>query len=261
MENISSKLPLENNENLSTLKKKISSVSNWYHRVEVAPGIFTPGINDSYDVLNNLDIPLDCSGLRILDLGARDGFFSIMLEKRNAKEVIALDHVPPEKTGFPVLKEIFNSKVKYINENIYDLSPEKYGEFDIVLCLGLLYHLRNPLLALDNIRRVCKRVLYVESFCIDNRFILPDKSSKNLSSISRQLLDIPIMEFYPTDELSSDPTNWWGPNSLCLKKMLESSSFNVISSKVDGDRVTFKCSISEDKFTLYYNKIEKGLVN
>jgi tRNA (mo5U34)-methyltransferase len=249
-----------NNYEIEAIQKKIAQVIHWYHIVEVAPGIFTPGINNSNAVLSKLNLPKDCSGLRILDLGARDGFFSIMLEQRGAKEVIALDHVPQENTGFPVLKEIFKSNVKYFNDNVYNLSRENYGEFDIVLCLGLLYHLRDPLLALDKIREVCKSELYVESFCIDNRVILSNKTSVKLQDISETLLDIPIAQFYSTDELDSDDTNWWGPNSLCLQKMIESTNFNVLNKQVDSDRVIFKCKINDNKSTAYFRTIEKGIV-
>jgi len=215
--------------------------------VEVAPGVITPGINNSYGVLENLELPEDCRGLRALDLGTRDGFFSFELEKRGAKEVIAIDHISPEKTGFPILKEIFGSKVQYYQDNVYNLSKEKYGEFDLVLCLGLLYHLRDPLLALDKVREVCRNELYVESFVIDNHFIN-----------NKEPLNIPIMQFYPTNELSRDFTNWWAPNSICLLKMLEATNFTVIVRKITGDRAIFKCKINEDTKVKYFREIEKA---
>src|SRR6266496_1047254 len=105
------------------LQEKISSVPFWYHRIELKPGLITPGINDSQAVLKFLELPKDCSGLRVLDIGARDGFFSFELEQRGA-EVLAIDYVPPDRTGFMVAKEILGSNVTYKVANVYDLDPE-----------------------------------------------------------------------------------------------------------------------------------------
>jgi tRNA (mo5U34)-methyltransferase len=234
-------------KDIDLLLDKINRHKNWYHQVEVAPGVITPGINNSYGVLENLELPGDCRGLRALDLGTRDGFFAFELEKRGAEEVIAIDHISPEKTGFLILKEIFGSKVQYYQDNVYNLSKEKYGEFDLVLCLGLLYHLRDPLLALNRVREVCRNELYVESFIIDDHFIN-----------NKELLNIPIMQFYPTNELSGNFTNWWGPNSICLLKMLEATNFTVTLTKITGDRAIFKCKINEDTKVKYFREIEKA---
>lgn len=233
---------------------KISQVKHWYHRMEVHPGIITPGTDDPYPVLARLELPEDCSGLRVLDLGARDGFFSFTLEQHGAKEVIALDHVPPEQTGFHVLQEIFDSKVKFFTENVYNLSPEKYGKFDIVLCLGLLYHLRNPLLALDRIRAVCLDKLYVESHVIDYAL-------RNLGEAAprSELLRLPLMRFYPREELAGDGTNWWGPNTVCLREMLEATNFTVLSQETYGDRSLLRCAINDDPKAAYFRNLEKGL--
>lgn len=236
------------------LPGRIAQVKHWYHRLEVQPGIFTPGTDDPYPVLARLQLPDDCTGLRVLDLGARDGFFSLALEQRGAREVIALDHVPPEQTGFHVLHEIFDSNVKFATDNVYNLSAEKYGKFEIVLCLGLLYHLRNPLLALDRIREVCADKLYVESHVIDH-FLRDGR----MGLLADDLLGQPLMRFYPRDELARDPTNWWGPNSRCLKEMLEATNFTVLSQETHGDRTILRCVSNNDETTAYYRQIEKGI--
>lgn len=220
--------------------EKIGQLESWYHTVEVAPGIFTPGTLDCQRHLEKLQLPTDCTGLRVLDVGASDGFFSILLEKRGAEEVIAIDHVPPEKTGFPVLQDIFDSNVKFINDNVYNLSVDKYGQFDIVLFLGVLYHLRNPLLALDRVRDVCRDELYVESH------------------IAEELPDTPIMRFYPRNELDNNYTNWWSPTSTCLKQMLESTNFTVVHQMAVGDRAVFKCKVNDDSEVSYWRTIESG---
>lgn len=260
------------------IKEKIRQHKHWYHSVEVAPGIVTPGVNNTHAVMETLELPDDCTGLRVLDLGARDGFFSFLLEKRGASEVVAIDHVPPDKTGFSILKEIFQSNVAFHTDNIYNISVEKYGQFDIVLCLGLLYHLRSPLLALDKIRDVCQNELYIESHIIGQ--ILTEGASDQgaSSSIFDKVLkrnrpasyepassknessNIPLMRFYPKNELNNDHTNWWGFNAVCLEKLVEAANFNVLFKKIGQDRAVLKCKVNHDPDVELYRNMESGVV-
>src|SRR5262245_34297053 len=128
-------------------RKRIAAHEHWYHQIEVAPGVVTPGINDSQQILAALRLPERLDGQRVLDIGARDGFFSFECERRGA-EVVAIDSMPPEQTGFPIAKELVGSGVEMLQRNVYDLSPEEFGSFDLILFLGVLYHLRDPMLAL-----------------------------------------------------------------------------------------------------------------
>jgi tRNA (mo5U34)-methyltransferase len=240
------------------IKEKINSVANWYHRIEIKPGIVTPGINDSPAMLRALQIPQDCSGLRVLDLGTRDGFFAFEFEKRGAAEVVALDYFPKEKTGFAVAAELLGSKVTYVQANIYEVTPEKYGLFDVVLFLGLIYHLPDPLGALDIARAVCKDELYLETHIIDNAFLVPHKGFVPLASISEKLLEIPLMQFFPKNSLNQDYTNYWGPNSKGMQAMLEESNFAVTYKQVNGARAVFKCKVVSDDNMTYLRNIARG---
>jgi len=240
--------------------ERINSVKNWYHRIEIRPGIITPGINDSPAVLRILNIPEDCSGLKVLDLGTRDGFYAFELEKRGAN-VVAIDYFPADKTGFKVAAELLNSKVNYIHDNIYNISREKYGQFDIVLFLGLLYHLPDPMLALSIIRSVCRSTLYLESYVTDNAFLLPDGSAVPINSISKHLLDIPVMQFFPKDSAYNDYANYWGPNLKCLELMLIENNFEVLEKKLQEKRAVLKCTVNSNPTAEYFNSISRGIVN
>lgn len=90
----------------------------------------------------------------------------------------------------------------YMQDNIYNISKNKYGTFDIVLFLGLLYHLPDPLLAPDIVRSACRDLMYLETYLIDNSFLLSNGHKVPLHSISKQLHDVPIMQFYPKNELN-----------------------------------------------------------
>lgn len=239
---------------------KIRSFGRWYHKVEVAPGVVTPGIVDCLSIAAELQLPEDCIGMRVLDIGASDGYYSILLKKRGAKEVVAVDHRPPDKTGFPVLKELYDVDVKYYTDSVYNISPERYGYFDVVLCLGILYHLRNPLLLLDRIRAVCTNELYVESHAIDNYFIeWKHGRPSSFSKLPGELAETPLMQFYVKDELNNDYSNWWGPNLACLEKMLQSANFTVIHRLLSESRAILKCRINDDPEARQWRELESSL--
>ena len=90
---------------IDNIQKLIETVPVWFHKIEVAPGIFTPGVQDSIGLLGHIKLPEDLTGKRVLDIGARDGLYSFECEKRGAKEVIALDYTTPDSTGFNVAKK------------------------------------------------------------------------------------------------------------------------------------------------------------
>jgi|RhiMetdeSRZDD1v2_1073273.scaffolds.fasta_scaffold06670_7 tRNA (mo5U34)-methyltransferase len=229
----------------------IRNVEFWYHQIELAPGIVTPGVNDSSAVLRNLEalgLPDDCSGLRVLDIGCRDGFFSFAMEARGAA-VTGVDYAPSNVTGFEVAARVLDSKVEYVVENVYDLGPQKYGRFDLVLFLGVLYHLRNPLLALDRIRQMLNLggLLFVEC---------------QLSTDERvNSLDIPIWQFYPRATLNDDETNKWAPNLPGLGLVVEEAEFTVQDSMVHGSRGYIKAMVAKDERQEYFRQLDtsKGI--
>jgi len=238
------------------LIKKINS-RPWYHRIEIRPGIITPGINDSFANLKLLDLPNDCSGLKVLDLGTRDGFFAFEMERRGA-DVIAVDYMDRRETGFQVAAELLNSHVNFKRKNIYQLTAKKYGTFDIVLFLGLIYHLPDPMRALRIARSLCKGYLFLESHVIDNGILLADGKTVPLTELSDLLANVPLMQFYQGSSLNNDPTSYWGPNLRCLEEMLIESNFKVLRRKLSGSRAIFKCKIAFDKKLAYYNDMAFG---
>lgn len=214
-------------EDAQEAQRLIAAHPHWYHQIEVAPGVVTPGVNDSQMVLDALELPESLDGMRVLDIGARDGFFSFEAERRGAAEVVAIDYLRAEETGFPIARELVGSRVELRQANVYDLTPEEFGTFDLVFFLGVLYHLRDPMLALDRIADVCTGNLIVETQAIDDAVLVATGEFKPLAAISPELESIPIMQFYPGDSLNGDPSNAWAPNQACLRAMLEECGFGV----------------------------------
>ena len=120
------------------IERLIAEHGRWWHEIELAPGILTPGDDSNrmkLPILDALGLPPDLRGKRALDIGASDGYFSFELEKRGA-EVVAIDFVPETYSGFATARKILDSAVDYRMDNVYNLTPKSYGSFDVVLFLG-----------------------------------------------------------------------------------------------------------------------------
>ena len=195
------------------LQQEIARV-DWYHIMELGKGITTPGriacMSPEQLGIGRLD------GLTVLDIGAWDGAYSFMAEQRGAKRVLATDGFvwaggwPTGNAGFNLARRMLKSKVEDMTIDVMDFSPSKPGVFDIVLFLGVLYHLRHPLLALERIFSVVGKQLILETHI-------------DLADYPR-----PAMAFYPGTELASDSTNWWGPNPAAVEGMLKSVGFREV---------------------------------
>jgi tRNA (mo5U34)-methyltransferase len=210
------------------VREMVDSVPHWYHRFEFAPDLITPGPNNPRILLDKLNLPTDMGGLRILDIGARDGFFSFECERRGAQEVVAIDYVPPAETGFFVAKQILRSQLNLIHETVYNLTPERYGQFDVVLFLGTLYHLPDPLRALDIIFQMMRPQswLFLETVVIDR-------------DLPIDVAERPLMQFYPKATKYRDYTNFWGMTEACVVALLEECGLSCMSQVSESGRAIF----------------------
>lgn len=222
----------------------VASVPHWHHAMTLPHGVRTPGAYDPRDLFSRLRLP-DLKGKRVLDVGARDGFFSFECEKRGA-EVLALDRADPGRTGFNVAREALGSSVQLVRMNVYDVDPQQLGVFDVVLFLGVLYHLRHPLLALDRLRTVCTGILAVESLVCDASVFTGFRETRPLASFSPELVDLPLAQFLTSGRYHPDWTNKWAPNIACLKGLLGDALFEPTAVQAWGDRALVHAHPIED---------------
>ncbi len=156
----------------SDLAQRVAGL-RWYHTIELAPGLVTPGWFDLRPYVSHYGLPQRMDGMRALDIGTWDGFWAFEMERRGA-EVVAIDldderdldwpprHRPtdppevPRGAGFAVAHEALGSSVERIELSVYDATPEELGSFDLVLCGSVLIHLRDQLLALERIAGLCR---------------------------------------------------------------------------------------------------------
>lgn len=241
------------------VRSAVAAYRPWYHRIELRPGVVTPGINDSQRILELLEIPDNLRGKTVLDLGTRDGFFAFECERRGA-QVTAVDYYPAEATGFALCARVLGSATTFIQENVFNLTPEKLGTFDLVLMLGLLYHLRDPLGALDAVHRLCADRLILETHVLDDHFLRADGTVVPLAAVDAGLADVPIMQFYPDTTLNNDATNYWAPNAACLQAMAREAGFAVERVHIEGNRAIMHARAEHDEITIYHREIASGKV-
>ena len=197
------------------LRAKVAAL-RWYHTIDLGHGVTTPGVDDTPVRLRRLDLPSSLGGRTVLDIGAWDGFFSFEAERRGASRVLATDYYSWQgpgwgsKAGFELARNVLRSRVEDLDIDVTELSPDRVGTFDVVLFLGVLYHLPHPLLALERVASVTRDLLILETVV-------------DMVGLRR-----PAVAFYPDRELGDDPTNWWGPNVPAVHGMLRSVGFEQV---------------------------------
>jgi tRNA (mo5U34)-methyltransferase len=188
---------------------------NWFHRIDLGDGLVTPGIDDTPTKLAQVRLPADLTGKSVLDIGAWDGFFSFECERRGASRVVALDggvwRVPHiGKRGFEYARRTLGSKVEDVELEVLEISPERLGVFDVVLFLGVLYHLPNPVMAVKKVGSVTGKQIILETH------------------VDMLDYDRPAVAYYPWDQCANDPSNWCGPNPAAVEGMLRLAGFQRV---------------------------------
>jgi tRNA (mo5U34)-methyltransferase len=245
------------------IRRLVAAHGRWWHEIELAPGIVTPGDDSNrmkLPILDELGLPSDLTGVRALDVGCSDGFFSFELERRGAS-VLAIDFVPETHTGFATARRILGSSVEYRMANVYSLTPDEFGAFDLVLFLGVLYHLRKPLAALDALRSVMKEgaSLFVGTMLIDEYLLLPDGRVTTLAKVNPVLTTIPLWQAYSGDSLNGDFTNCFAPNSRALTVALEESQFRVERSRTVSMGGYVRATAVSDAHAARYQSLDSRL--
>ncbi len=212
------------------LATRITAHPQWYHTLDLGPGLQTPGWFDLRGVVDAAGMPASLAGKRCLDVATFDGFWAFEMEKRGAASVVGIDLIDPHLWDWPVsrpadavegiaarkglgdgfllAKEALDSKVERRAMSVYDLNPSEVGMFDFVYVGSLLLHLRDPVRALEAVRSVCA-----------DTALLVDAIDLPLTMTTRR----PIAVFD-----GKDRPWWWKPNLPALRRMIESAGFEVI---------------------------------
>jgi tRNA (mo5U34)-methyltransferase len=230
------------------LQARVAEIGAWFHSIDLGDGVITPGAKSSAWLEAELDrLELgDLHGKSVLDIGAYDGFYSFAAERLGAERVVAFDQYiwsadmpgymayrdrqmaaglpvepvdalpefwrPDELPGrrpFDLAHQALGSRVEVVVGDLFDYDLAELGSFDVVLYLGVLYHVRHPLLALERLAAVTRGAAYIET-----------QAELFRGSGSRAMC-----RFIEGDELNHDPSNWWTFNEAALLSMCRAAGF------------------------------------
>jgi tRNA (mo5U34)-methyltransferase len=223
---------------LSTLAERIESLGPWFHNmtlqgVRTAPDHFLGDYPEIKFRHFRANLPADMRGLTVLDIGCNAGFYSLEMKRRGADRVVGIDTDEHYLRQARFAAEVCDLDVAFERMPVWDVAALR-ERFDLVLFMGVLYHLRHPLLALDLIHEHVAKDLFV--------FQSLQRGSREVISIAE---DYDFNEAAPFDEpgypklhfveqrYSHDQTNWWIPNRACTEAMLRSAGFAIESRPED----------------------------
>lgn len=197
-------------------RDRVGELPFWFHTIDLGEGVSTPGMwsKETQIPLRTAFDDIDFEGKKVLDVGCLDGLWTFEAERRGAAEIHSIDVIPETAPGreayFQLAAAALGSKAHYHPYlSVFDAANLGVDDFDIVLYLGVHYHLRDPLLALARLRQVMKdgALLVDEGQVIDS--------------------DKVYAEFFYRRWFSNDGSNWWVPTIPCLREWIESSFFEV----------------------------------
>jgi tRNA (mo5U34)-methyltransferase len=206
-------------EPMTALREQVNSL-RWFHEIDFGDGIRSPGGIKISKLARVADLVFDrpLANKTVLDIGCWDGAQSLEAVRRGASRVVATDHFVwqsgvGDRRCIELVREHLAPSMEIMDIDVPDLTPERVGTFDIVLFLGVLYHLKDPFTALERVARLAKELLVLES------------------RILRLPLPWPYARFWPGATLERDPTNWWTFTAGCVVAMLRDIGFRKVTTR------------------------------
>jgi tRNA (mo5U34)-methyltransferase len=214
----------------SDIEARVRALGPWFHNLDLG-GVWTAPDHFLGDYPGSVwraiapALPEDLSGKTVLDLGCNAGFFSLQMKRRGAARVVAVDFDPRYLAQARLAAEVSGLELELRELSVYDVAA--LGErFDVVLFMGVLYHLRHPLLALDLVRaHAAKDLVVFQSMLRGSEGRFP--AAPDYPFEERDVFDHPAWPKLHLVEhrYAGDETNWWIPNRACAEAMLRSAGF------------------------------------
>jgi tRNA (mo5U34)-methyltransferase len=215
------------------IAQRVEELGDWFHNLDLH-GVWTAPNHflGDYPAVKwqrfAHAIPEDLSGRSVLDIGCNAGFYSIEMKRRGADRVLGIDSDDRYLAQARLAAELSQTDIEFRNLSVYEV--DRLGEtFDLVLFMGVLYHLRYPQLALDLIREyVCKDLFVFQSMLRGSDEV--ESPEPDYLIWEREMFDrdgFPRL-FFVEHCYAGDPTNWWIPNRACAEAMLRSAGFEII---------------------------------
>jgi tRNA (mo5U34)-methyltransferase len=215
------------------IRSRVRELGPWFHNLDLA------GVRTAPDhMLGDYPtckwqhfaqaIPQDLRGRTVLDIGCNAGFYAIEMKRRGADRVLGIDSDPAYLAQARFAAEVSGVDIELAQMSVYDL-PRLGQRFDLVLFMGVLYHLRHPLLALDLIHEHAASDLLVFQSMLRGTAETPAVAADYHFWDDKHFEQpgYPRMVFVE-HKYAGDPTNWWIPNRACVEAMLRSAGFGIV---------------------------------
>jgi tRNA (mo5U34)-methyltransferase len=216
------------------LEHRIRALGSWFHNitldgVKTAPDHFLGDYPTVKWRRFAHAIPSDLRGWSVLDIGCNGGFYCLEMKRRGADRVVGVDTDARYLAQAQFAAEVAGQEIEYVQSSVYELASWR-ERFDLVLFLGVLYHLRHPLLALDILHdHVVGRLLVFQSMLRGSPDVAPLAENYDFSETAPfDEPGYPRLHFVER-RYAGDVTNWWVPNRACAEAMLRSSGFGIVS--------------------------------
>jgi len=221
------------------IHERVQSLGNWFHNIDLngiqtAPNHFLGDYpNIKWQNFKHA-VPQDLTGKSVLDIGCNAGFYSIEMKKRGAARVVGIDSDDTylEQARFAAAVSGYDD-IEFRKLDVYEVG--QLGErFDLVIFMGVLYHLRHPLLALDTLHdTVVGDLLLFQSMQRGSKQLMHLDDDYAFWETSIFDHDAYPKMYFVEKRYSHDPTNWWIPNRACVEAMLRSAGFDIVDHPED----------------------------
>lgn len=221
-------------DQLDERRRQMEALGPWFHNLHLPGGLqtvpehFIGGDFPRFKWLQlAASVPADLSGWKVLDVGCNAGFYSFELARRGAQVLaIDVDSRYLAQARWAARQLGLQQQVEFREMGVYELARSQ-EQFDLVWFMGVFYHLRYPLLALDLLARRTRRLMMFQTLTMPGDTVYGDTGDHPIGERD-PLLDPgwPKMAFIE-HSFSGDPTNWWVPNHAGVEAMLRSSGLRV----------------------------------
>ena len=214
------------------IQRRVDELGPWFHNlnlngVQTAPDHFLGDYPSFKWATFAHAVPSDLRGQKVLDIGCNGGYYSIEMKRRGADRVIGVDTDPHYLRQARFAAEVNGVEIEFRQLSIYEIA-ELREKFDLVLFMGVLYHLRHPLLALDLLwEHVVRDRLVFQSMQRGSREV--ERLEEDYPFSETGIFEKPGYPamYFVEKYYSGDPTNWWIPNQACVEAMLRSAGFEI----------------------------------
>lgn len=215
------------------LTREIAELGDWFHNIDIhgvatAPNHFLGDFpNVKWKHIEKV-IPKDLTGATVLDIGCNGGFYSIQMKRRGAERVLGIDVDDRYLNQGRYAARALGLEIEFEQRSVYEVAKIP-GQFDFVIFMGVLYHLRYPLYAMDNVVKKVGGKLLFQTMLRGSEEV--HEWEQNYHFWNKEIFNSPEFPrmYFIEHQYANDYTNWWIPNRACAESMLRSSGLEILS--------------------------------